>query len=268
MDFSQGGANLSPDHPKLFTFVYELEELLKQSRVRSKYISFALPTDPVFINIIPVDAALQGNEVSAHIQWELEQYHPDTPLKEFIIDSQPLPWGDKDVKQMFVVCVRRGMVGFLKKAVAELKLQLHLVDIDHFSTEKSLRFNYPECAEENVALFGVRHGRVDASLVLQGELCDYRAFLIDSSADVGDAVATYLTYLKEKEGVDSPGKIVLHGMDITPALVAKIKRERGTETLALDAVRGLSPSKKPHEPFVKESSRFAAAIGLALRASP
>ena len=264
LDFTHAAA-FSPDHPQLHTFVYELEELFKQNRVHAKTVSFALPTDPVFINVIPVDAALQGNELTSYVQWEFRQYHPDVPAKDFIITAQSLPHGKKNVKQVFIVAVRKGMVGFLKRATTELRLQLHLIDVDQFSSEKALRVNYPELMKENTVLFGLRHGRIDASLLLQGEMVDYRAFPSDTPEALKKTVQSYLDYLKQKDGLESPGKIILHGIEITPQTVSSVQRETAIETEALDAVRHLTLSKKLYEPYVKESSRFAAAIGLALR---
>lgn len=258
-------ASFSPDHPQLYTFVYELEELLKQNRVHTKLISFALPTDSVFVNMIPVDATLQGPELTSYAHWEFEQYHPGTAAKNFIISAQPLPSTKKEVKQIFVVAVRKGMVGFLKRTATELRLQLHLVDIDQFSTEKALRVSHPESAKETIALFGIRYGRIDASLLIRGELADYRAFSHDSPETLHKAIQGYLHYLKERDGVETPGKIVLHGIEITPQTVSSVQRETGIQTKGLDAVRNLVLSKKLYGPFVKESSRFAAAIGLALR---
>jgi Tfp pilus assembly PilM family ATPase len=264
VDFTHATA-IYAGHPRLSTFVYELEELMKQNRVHTKQISFALPTDPVFINIIPVDAALQGNDLTSYMQWEFEQYHPDAPVKDFLVDFHPLPGGNGKTKRMILVSVRRGMIGFLKKATAELQLQLHLIDIDHFSTEKSLRFNYPELAKQNLALFGVRLGRVDGSLIARGELVDYRAYPLESVKELKKSALSYLRYLKEKDGVESPAKIFLYGIDVSSVTASQVQRETGVETLTLNAVRNLSPSKKLYQPYVKGSSRFAAAIGLALR---
>jgi len=115
-------------------------------------------------------------------------------------------------------------------------------------------------------LFGLRHGRIDASLLLQGEMVDYRAFPSDTPEALKKTVQSYLAYLKQKDGLESPGKIILHGIEITPQTVSSVQRETAIETEALDAVRHLTLSKKLYEPYVKESSRFAAAIGLALRA--
>lgn len=264
IDFAHHG-NFSPDHPQLYTFVYELEELLKANKVHSKTISFALPTEPLLITVIPVDATLQGNELTSHIHWEFEQYYPGVPLKEFVISAYPVPGPKKEVKQVFLVGVRRGIVGFLKRAASELRLDVHLIDIDHFSAEKTLRHSLPEVLKENIIFVGVRGGGLDVSLVSQGQYTDYRAFSLGHQDDLKKAILSYRQYIEEKDGIGSPNKIVLYGFDISPQTLSHIQRETGMTTVALDSVRNLTPSKKLYEEYLKDSSRFAAAIGLALR---
>jgi Tfp pilus assembly PilM family ATPase len=264
IDFSHDG-NFSADHPQLFTFIYELEELLKENKVHSKMISFALPTEPVLINVIPVDAALQGNELNAHIQWEFEQYYPNVPVKDFMISAYPIPGPKKNVRSVFLVAVRRGLIAFLKRAASELRLQVHVIDIDHFSAEKTLRFCHPEVLKENVMLFGLRGKAIDASLVSQGQYTDYRGFCADVPDDLKKSVLTYTQHLEQKDGIHPPTKIVLYGFDITPHTISQIQKETGIATLALDSMRNLVPSKKLYAEYVKDSSRFAAAVGLALR---
>ncbi len=265
IDFVQAGVNLAPDHPQLHTFVKELGETIKQNKISTAHISFALPADPVFINIIPVDSSLKGPDLTQYVQWEVDQYFPNVPQKDFLTSSQPLPETTNNVKHLFVVCVRRGMVGFLQKASAELKLKLHLVDVDHFSTEKTLLQNYPEVSDHPVALFGMRYGGVDASLVLNGSMIDYRAFVAGSAEDAKKAIQQYLKYLKERNSVKDPSALFLHGNEVSPEMPKVIHKETGLQCVALNAVRKLAASGKLYKPFVQESYRFAAAIGLALR---
>ena len=264
IDFSHDG-NFSPDHPQLFTFVYELEELLKQNKIHAKTISFALPTESTLINVIPVDASLQGNQLTSHIQWEFEQYYPGVPVKDFIISAYPIPGATKSLKQVFLVAVRKGLVGFLKRAATELRLDVHLVDIDHFSAEKTLRHCHPELMKENLMLFGIRGGGMDASVVSQGEYTDYRYMMFDQQDDVKKSILAYKQYLEQKNGNQAPAKVVLYGFDVNAKTINQIQRETGIQTMAMDAVRNMLPSKKIYEEYVKENARFAAAIGLALR---
>lgn len=267
MDFGTSAVNLHADHPQLATFIYELEELMKQQKVGAKSISFAIPTDPVFVNLIPVDAHLEKADLSSHLQWELEQYYPDTPAKEFILDSHALPSESLDVQNRFMVAVQRGLVGFLQKAASELRLKLNILDIDHFSTEKTLRHNYPEVHNKIVALCGVQYGHLDASIVASGELIDYRAFPLQTQEQVKDAIAGFLKHLKEREPDHQPGALFIHGANLAKETLNELKAEARIQVLQLNALKKLPASKKLYEPFVKENSRFAAAIGLALRTS-
>ncbi|MBI4429167.1 MAG: pilus assembly protein PilM [Ignavibacteriales bacterium] len=265
LDFAQAGIHLTPEHPQLNTFVKELGETIKQNKISTTHISFALPTEPVFINIIPVDSSLKGPDLSQYVQWEVDQYFPNVPPRDFLTTSQPLPEKADHIKELFVVCVRRGMVGFLQKAAAQLKLKLHLVDVDHFSTEKTLLQNYPEVSDHPVALLGLRYGGVDASLVLNGSMIDYRAFLASSSEEAKKSIHQYLKYLKERNSVKAPSAMFLHGNEIAPEMPKTLHKETGVQCVALNAVRKLTASNKLYKPFVQESYRFAAAIGLALR---
>jgi len=264
IDFTHD-ASFSADHPQLFTFVNELEELIKENKVHSKTISFALPTEPLLMTVIPLDASLQGNELTSHLQWEFGQFYPNAQVKDFIISGYPVPGPKKNFKEAFLVGVRKGLVAFLKRAASELRLEVHLVDIDHFSAEKTLRHAHPEILKENLLLFGLRGTGVDASLVTQGSYADYRGYSCEHPEDLRKSIAGYKHYLEEKNGAQAPTKIVLYGFDVSPQLNHQIQKETGLATSGLDAARNLTPSKKLYEPYLKESSRFAAAIGLALR---
>jgi len=265
IDFVQAGVNLSPAHPQLNAFVKELGETIKQHKISTGHISFALPTDPVFINIIPVDGSLKGPDLAQYVQWEVDQYFPSLSPKEFITTSQSLPETSSHVKHLFVVCVRRGMVAFLQKAAADLKLKLHLIDVDHFSVEKTLALNYPEVSGHAVALFGLRYGGVDASVVQDGTMIDYRAFVATSVDEVKKAVQAYLKYLKERNSIKFPSALFLHGNEVPAELPKTLFKETGVQCVALNSVRKLAATAKLYKPFLQESYRFAAAVGLALR---
>jgi len=265
LDFAQVGASLTADHPQLETFILELRDLLKKQKVSAEYISFALPPDPVFINIIPIDPSLTGKDLAHYLQWEVDQYFPQASVKEFIIDSYGLPHENKLAQQTFMVAVRRGMAAFLQETVIGLKMKLNIIDVDQFSTEKTLITNYPEILEHDIVLFGLRTGGMDASLIHNGQMTDYRAFQYNGDADPVKRIQEYLKYLKQKEN-SSPAALLLHGIAVPQDLVVSLRSATGIkQTLAMNAFRKIQASEKLHQPFIKESYRFASAIGLALR---
>jgi Tfp pilus assembly PilM family ATPase len=266
IDFAQAGASLSAAHPQLGTFVSELRSMIKLQKVTAEIISFALPPDPMFINIIPVDPALQGKNLSQYLQWEMNQYFPAASQKEFFIGADSLPLESKTAQQTFMVAIRRGIAAFLQKAVAGLKMTLNIIDIDQFSTEKTLITNYPEILDHEIVLFGLRKNGVDASLIHEGAMTDYRAFHYNGDSNPTKPIMEYLKYLKQKD-IDTPAAILLHGVDIAQDFVVSLRTTTGVkQTLAMNSLRKIQVSDKLSKPFMKESYRFAAAIGLALRA--
>jgi Tfp pilus assembly PilM family ATPase len=255
----------SADHPQLHTFIYELEEMMRENKVHSKTVSFALPTEPLLMSVIPLDASLQGPGLTSHLQWEFEQYYPDVPIKDFVVSAYPIPGPAKGVKQAFLVGVQRGTIAFLKRAATELRLQVFVIDIDHFSAEKTLRYCHPELLKDDILLVGVRGNGIDASLVSDGQYVDYRAFAVRQPDDLKKAIFEYRQYLQQKDGVESFNKIVLYGYDVGAQTITAIQRETGISTMAMNSMNNLTPSKKLDETLIEDNARFTAAIGLALR---
>jgi Tfp pilus assembly PilM family ATPase len=266
LDFAQAGGTLSFDHPQLSMFVRELREMMKQHKISTEFISFALPPNPLFINIIPVDPVLNGKDLSQYLQWEVDQYYPNASPKEFVIDSHGLPIESAGAQQTFMVAVHRGMVAFLQKAVSGLKMKLNIIDIDQFSTEKTLITNYPEILEHDIALIGLRTTGIDASLIHNGQMTDYRSFHYNGEPFPDKYILEYLKYLKQKDD-STPAALLLHGIDIGKGLVMSLRTRTGIkQTLALNPFRKLVAKKNLNPLFMKEGYRFSAAIGLALRA--
>jgi len=265
IDMSRIGATISADHPNLNIFIKELREMMRQHKISTEYISFALPPDPLFINIIPVEPGLTGKDLTCHLQWEVDQYFPHTSPREFIIDSHGLPLEKAGAKQTFMVAVRRGMVAFLQKVVTGLKMKLSIIDIDQFSTEKTLITNYPEILEHDIVLIGLLKNGVDASLIHKGQMTDYRSFIYDGEPYPDKYILEYLKYLKQKDD-STPAALLLHGIDVTKSLVMALRTTTGIkQTLALNPFRKLVAKKHLNPLFVRDGYRFSAAIGLALR---
>jgi hypothetical protein len=195
----------------------------------------------------------------------VEQYFPEVSPKVFITDSHGLPLERPGAQQTFMVSVRRGMVSFLQKVVSGLKMKLHIVDIDQFSTEKTLIVNYPEILDHDIVLCGLRDDGVDASLIHNGEMTDYRAFPYDSDPYPDQYILSYLKYIKQRDN-NTPAAILLYGVDVSKNLVMSLRNETGIkQTVPLNVFRKIKGADKLNSPLVREGFRFAAAIGLALR---
>ncbi|MGH2568648.1 MAG: type IV pilus biogenesis protein PilM, partial [Bacteroidota bacterium] len=225
LDFLADGAALRADHPKVSIVLTEIGNLIQHSGATAQHISYALPAKLLFINTLPVDPTLKDDDLKDYLRWELQQYFPDAGPKDFITDAYTIPSKEKDARRTFMVSVQRGIVAFLQKVTAELKLTLQIVDIDHFSSEKTLSANYPEMEKETVALFGVRMGGVDASVVKNHEMTDYRAYTLDASSSLEKTVARYLSYIKQKDGTQKIAGLYLHGTQVPSEALSSLTSE-------------------------------------------
>ncbi len=260
VDLSQAGIHLSGNHPQVQILVKEIQALIDRNKIRGDAISFGLPREPVFVDIIPVDAALRGQPLKDHLRWELGQYFPGVAAQEFIIDAVPLA----SKTRSFVVGVRRGMIEFLQSVAKQLKLAIRIVDIDHFSAEKTLRLNYPEALEGSTLLLGVRYGGIDASLLVNGDMSDYLFVAGEFPQSAPAAAAKYLSRLRD-QGAALPRKIFFCGLILPPDIVKRTQAETGIVVEVCNPFRKLSIAGQIYQSYLKEGSRFAAAIGLALR---
>lgn len=267
IDLVEAGVHLSADHPQVATLVGELSDVIRRNKVAAKAVSFALPAEPVFINIVPLSPTLKGQPLTDYLNWELRQYYPGVGSRDFIVDSHALASGDNESRPGFVIGVRRGMVTFLQKVTKDLKLALQIIDIDHLSTEKTLSFNYPEVAGHNVALFSLRMTGMIASTIRDGETIDYRSYPVQIPAECPKTVGAYLKYLKQRDGMEAPEAIFLYGLDVPTETLKQIRAETDTQTIVMNSLRKIPVTGKVYKQFTVMSNRFAPAIGLGLRSS-
>ena len=254
--------SLSGTNAQIPMLADDLKHMMKKNKIAPDFVSFAVPSESVFINIIPVDPKLHDADLHKYLQWELTQYNPSAGPKDFVVDSHALPLTNPDAQEMFMVGVQRGTAAFIQKVTAELKLTMNIIDIDQFSTEKTLIANYPEILEHDIVLFGLRGTSLDASVIHEGQMTDYRSY---HENDAKKAIRDYLKYLNERYN-STPAGLLLHGVGVTKEIVVALRDETGIkQTVALNALRKVASSDKLAQPLRKESQKFAAAIGLALR---
>ncbi|MBI5464618.1 MAG: hypothetical protein HY966_06690 [Ignavibacteriales bacterium] len=261
--FERIGSSLTPKSPETATLADDLKSAIKEAKADPEMISFALPAPIVFATILPMDAGLGKVDLQGYLQWELSQYFPDAGPKEFVVDSHALPTKTVGVKDSFAAGVHRGTAGFVQEVAADLGLTLHLVDIDQFAAEKTLATNYPQILEHDIVLFGLRGNAIDASVIHEGQMTDYRAY---HNSDAKEAIRKYLKYLHDRYA-STPAGLLLHGIGVNQELVGTLRDETGIkQTVALNALRQISATDKVAKAYGKDNAKFCAAIGLALRA--
>jgi Tfp pilus assembly PilM family ATPase len=243
-------------------FVDYLTAFMKVNRVKAKKISVALDTAQLVLNTIPLEDSLSRIELNEHMNWELSQYFPDTPPKEFITDVHVLTQHQtENWNEVLSVSVRRSDAYRVQRVVTKLGLDLHVLDVDHFSADTALRTNYPDTNRKYLALIGVKENRLDISLIKNGNMESYSYCAVQSDKEIVDQIATLA---RETKGIYS---ITVYGPYLDKDLLVQIRRASTMLIEALNPLRHVkvADSLRLAEHLTVPSYRFASAVGVALR---
>ncbi len=243
-------------------FVEYLSAFMKVNHVQAKKISVALDTAHLVLNTIPVDDSLSRVEINEHMNWELGQYFPGMPPRDFISDIHVLTQHPQEKwNEILSVSVKRSEAYGIQRSLARLGLELHILDADHFSADNALRTNYPDTDSKYLALVGVKENRLDISLIKNGNMESYSYFLVQSNKEIVDQVAALA---RDTSGIRS---ITVYGPYLDKDLLVQMRRASVLLVEALNPLRHvkIADSLRLADHLAVPSYRFASAIGVALR---
>lgn len=243
-------------------FAEYLTAFIKVNKVKARKVSVALDTAQLVLNTIPIEDSLSRIELNEHINWELGQYYPDTPPREFITDVHVLTQNTTDHwNQVLSVSVRRHDAYQVQQALTNLGLDMHIVDVDHFSADTALRANYPDTNRKYLALIGVKENRLDISLIKNGNMESYSYCIVQSNQEIVDQIAALS---RESKGIYS---LTVYGPYLDKDLLVQIRRASALLVEALNPLRHVkvADSLRLADHLTVPSYRFASAVGVALR---
>ena len=149
----------------------------------------------------------------------------------------------------------------IQQSVARLGLDLHILDVDHFSADTALRINYPDTDRKYLALVGIKENRLDISLIKNGNMESYCYSVVQSNKEIADQIAALA---RDTQGIRS---ITAYGPYLDKDLLVQIRRASVLLVEALNPLRHVkvSDSLRLGDHLSVPSYRFASAIGVALR---
>jgi Tfp pilus assembly PilM family ATPase len=243
-------------------FTEYLAAFLKVNRVKAKKVSVALDTGSLFINSFPLEDGISRVEINEHVNWELGQFFPGTPTKEFVTDIHVMTRHTAERwNNVLSVSVRRRDAYAVQSALGKLGLSLHILDVDHFSADTALRTNYPDAERKYLALVGVKENRLDISLLRNGNLESYSYGVVQSNQEIVEQIGELSRNVK---GIQS---ITAYGPYLDKDLLVLIRRGSALLVEALNPLRHVkvSDSLRLADHLSVPSYRFASAVGVALR---
>jgi Tfp pilus assembly PilM family ATPase len=243
-------------------FAAHLAAFIRVNRAKAKKVSVALDTAQLVLNTIPMEENLSRIEINEHVNWELSQYHPEVAPKEFITDIHILTQHPAEKwNEVLSVSVKRSDAYKIQQAVTKLGLDLHVVDVDHFSADTALRTNYPDTNRKYLALVGIKENRLDISLIKNGNMESYSYCVVQSNKEIVDQIGTIA---RESKGIYS---LTVYGPYLDKELLVQIRRASTLLVEALNPLRHVkvADSLRLADHLSVPSYHFASAVGVALR---
>ncbi len=246
----------------LSRFVEHLSGYLDTHKIAPDKVSVTIDSGQTFIATLPLEEGISRLERNDQMRWELNQYFPETDAGEFITDVQPIT--DNKIERWvksISVSLRKRHADVIGKVMSEMGLHLHIVDVDHFSADHALRFNYPDISKKYMGLIGVKENRLDISLLRNGVLESYFYQSVSSNTEIVDHISTLS---RDSLGLYS---LSTYGTFLDIDLLVQIRRASSLLVEALNPLRhvGVSNSLMLADHLSVPSYRFAAAVGIALR---
>ncbi len=254
--------NVENDEESKQKFIEYLSAFIKVNRIKSRRAAVAMDSSQLFINSFPLEDGVSQVDINEHVNWELRQYFPSTPPKEFVTDihvmnrNAPEHWN-----HALSVSVKRKDAFAVENLIAGLKLDLAIIDVDHFAADTALRYNYPDAERKFIALVGVKEDRLDVSLLKTGVMESYTYYVVQSNQEIVD----HITALSQNvQGIQS---ITVYGPYLDKDLLVLIRRSSALLVEALNPLRHvkIADSLRLADHLSTPSYRFASAVGVALR---
>jgi Tfp pilus assembly PilM family ATPase len=242
--------------------VLRLAAFMTANSVTAQRIAVTVDTAALFTHILPVPASQSSSLLQTHGRWDLAQFFPENAESDFITDVQLLGNdADGDHRRALCVAVRRDVSRDIQQALEAEGLELQVLDGDQFSAEHYLTSRHPEGCNGTVMLLGIKQGRLDLSVLLDGTLTNYGAWNDTSTEACAAKIA-------ENEALHGEiRRVFLFGPRATARAAESLGALIHPAVELLNPFAGMSLALRSPlaEHFLQTPQRFVPAVGVALR---
>ncbi len=224
-------------------------------------LSLAFDNNVAFLHAFPLDGSFSQSEQNEQVHWELSQLIADFKPNDYITDTHVLRTNAREqVWDVLTVSLRRSLLYGMQEILSEQKLNLHLVDTNHFGAQAVMMMIHPDVKRKTVGLAGITGNRIDVGILTKGRLTDYR---YSTSMDVGEITKFLQSIVNEFVATE----IMVHGTGATFDMTKALRSTLSVNISMLNPFRKMrvSSSFRGFDKFIGHEHRFAACVGSALR---
>jgi Tfp pilus assembly PilM family ATPase len=242
----------------------DLRSIRKAGEIDAPNISFCLDSRWVFIHSFPLDKDFSEAERADHISWELSNYLTDSKLDDYVTATATLlEMPALRASTILSASVKRELISLLRSVASRLKLEVIVIDVDHFGAEHTLRWNYPEIEQETVSLVGIKPDGIDMSIFQSGRPVSYRWRELRDGMPFPSLLRQASGRMSESRAL--PKKCYIYGENENASTLFQSGQGDRPLVEVLDPVRNVSLPRQLRRLNRTTFHRYAPAIGLAMR---
>jgi hypothetical protein len=242
----------------------DLRSIRKTGEINAPNISFCLDSRWIFIHSFPLDKGFSEAERSDHISWELSNYLTDSKLDDYVTATATLlEMPTLQASTILSASVKRELISLLRSVASRLKLEVIVIDVDHFGAEHTLRWNYPEIEHETVSLVGFKSDGIDVSIFQNGRPVSYRRRELRDGMLISRLLDPASGRTSDRQA--QPKKCYIYGENENATTLLQSSQGDSPLVEVLDPVRHVSLPRQLRRLNRTTFHRYAPAIGLAMR---
>jgi len=252
----------------LENFSKSLQTLLSQKGFSSDEIAVAIDSRNAFIHTVPFDGNFSPVNVKKIIEWELSQYFPDIPSKEFLFDTYNPgfnPTKDKSPKFIYTA-VLRSYIHLLQRGIRLANKQLLSINIDQFAIDNLLKFSAGSTKRERLnAVCYRRNDILYCSLLWNHRMVRYREYIIDEEHPPEKRLSMFLASASGPQR-NIEQRIFYHPLDET--IIDRTEQSSGWKFDNLKPFDKLTLKRKAKRNFpesLQTQEAFAPAVSVVLK---
>jgi hypothetical protein len=251
---------LRKTRPDRLWFFDILDTVDKKTLSKLAALSVAVETENAILHKFPMDSSLTQVEMNEQVGWELSNYIADFHAKDYISDLKIMQTNAREqVADVLAIVMEKSFVFGMHEYLKNRKVNTGAIDIEYFAAEEALLQSHPETKDRQCAIVRISRDRVDAGVLSNSRLLDYR----HKSADPPDSVIVFLQQLVDEFEVAT---LYVHGLGVSFEWQKILRREFKQKFMLLNPFRRMriSPSVPHFGSYNGNEFRFACAVGGAL----
>ena len=259
-----------------------IRELYQKTGAKSKELGVVLEEGMVLIKKVPLALGLEEDMLKESLRWEASQCIV-SPLDEYILEYQRLPFQTSLGNPLYlIILLRKSLLEGICALVEKSGLSLREVDVDVFSSVRTLLANYDIGSDETAVIVDVQRQYITFIFIRQKEyFLSHRVNLQEtgsnSKLDDSSIVNALVKELKRLifghrvgRGIEDLNRIFLIGGENLQKVAHELSAAVSVSLETVNPFQRVSVtlSVSQSKEFNNFPERFVAAVGITLKKVP